>query len=63
MAKATRATQEKRRREKMKTESRMEKERDRAIRKEQKRLRDESLTPGVDPDLIGIFPGPQAPIE
>ena len=63
MAGNIRATQEKRRREKLKVESRQEKERTREHRKEQKKLRSETRIPGVDPDLIGIYPGPQPVIE
>ena len=59
MAKPSRATQEKRRRERSKKEKQDEKVRDRADRIEQKKLRGESLADGVDPDLIGIYPGPQ----
>jgi hypothetical protein len=63
MAGQARATQEKRRRERSKQETRAEKERDREVRKEQKRIRDENLADGVDPDLVGIYPGPQPIIE
>lgn len=59
MASNQRATQEKRRRERAKQEAHLEKAQARLVRKERKRLRDESLRPGEDPDLIGIFPGPQ----
>ena len=59
MASNQRATQEKRRRERAKQENRAVKTQERLIRKEQKKLRDESLKPGEDPDLVGIFPGPQ----
>lgn len=58
MASNQRATQEKRRRERAKQEGRAEKAQDRVARKEQKKIREEGLKPGEDPDLIGIFPGP-----
>jgi hypothetical protein len=58
MASTTRATQEKKRRERSKQENKAEKGREREVRKELKKIRDESLKPGEDPDLVGIFPGP-----
>ncbi len=63
MANNARATQEKRRRERNKQDAKAEKERDRAVRKEQKKLRDENLVEGEDPDLVGIVPGPQPIVE
>ena len=63
MASTSRATQEKKRRERDKQDRRAEKDRDRLERKEIKKTRDENLLPGQDPDLIGIYPGPQAPME
>ena len=63
MANTSGPTQEKRRRERARQEMKAEKDRDRAIRKEQKKLRDESLLPGEDPDLAGIIAGPQERIE
>jgi len=59
MATNQRATQEKRRREKNKMESRTEKAQDRAVRKELKKQRDANRVPGEDPDLEGIVAGPQ----
>ena len=59
MASNQRATQEKRRRERVKQQTREEKAKNRALRKEQKKLRDMELVEGVDPDLVGIHPGPQ----
>ncbi len=64
MAKANRATQAKRKREQTRKERQAEKGADRAVRKEQKKLRVDLSESGEDPDLIGIFPGPQpAPME
>jgi len=54
-----RATQEKRRREREKQQTRQDKAENRLVKKEQKKLRDEQAQPGEDPDLIGIYPGPQ----
>lgn len=59
MAKPGRVTQAKRNRERAKQERQQEKQEQRAIRKEQKKDRAELLASGVDPDLDGIFPGPQ----
>ncbi len=59
MAGNQRATQEKRRRERAKQETHAEKAQARLSRKEQKKVRDENLKPGEDPDLVGIFHGPQ----
>ena len=59
MATNQRATQEKRRREKLKMEARTDKAQNRAERKELKRLRDADRKPGEDPDLEGIVAGPQ----
>ena len=62
MAKPGRASQEKRGREKAKKEKRQEKIDRRNQRKTDKEDRD-PLLEGTDPDLIGIFPGPQPPQE
>lgn len=59
MSKSNRATQEKRNRERAKKERNQEKIADREFRKAQKRERTENLADGVDPDLVGIVPGPQ----
>ena len=59
MASNNRATQEKRRRERSKQDNHAAKVQDRLVRKEQKKTRDENLKPGEDPDLIGIYAGPQ----
>ena len=59
MASNQRATQEKRRRERSKQENKVEKSEDRLKRKELKKERMDNLKPGEDPDLIGIYPGPQ----
>jgi hypothetical protein len=62
MAKPTRATQEKRRRDRVKQERKEEKRVKRAVRKEERLNEPEARMDGVDPDLIGIYPGPQ-PIQ
>jgi hypothetical protein len=59
MAFNQRATQEKRRRERSKQESRAQKAEDRVTRKELKKQRDANRVPGEDPDLEGIVAGPQ----
>jgi hypothetical protein len=63
MGKPGRATQAKRNRERSRQERKQEKHEKRAIRSEQKKERDRSFEEGVDPDLAGIFPGPQPRIE
>jgi hypothetical protein len=60
MANTSGPTQEKRRRERSRQESKQQKGLDREARKEQKKTRLENLKPGEDPDLIGIVAGPQA---
>lgn len=58
------ATQAKRRRERAKQEKRKAKEERRALRKELKAQRAaEQHDCDEDPDLIGIIPGPQEPID
>lgn len=59
MGKPSRATQAKRNRERSLQERKQEKQEQRAFRKEMKKNRAESLEAGVDPDLLGIVPGPQ----
>jgi hypothetical protein len=51
------ATQAKRNRERNKQERKQEKQEKRSLRKENKKDRDPG--DGTDPDLAGIFPGPQ----
>ncbi len=63
MASNQRATQEKRRRERSKQDAKAEKAQTRIERKEQKKVRDENLKPGEDPDLVGIYPGPQPVLD
>jgi len=63
MASNQRATMGKRNRERAKAEAKAEKEQSRLVRKEQKKTRMENLKPGEDPDLVGIYPGPQPIIE
>ena len=63
MARPGPQTQEKRRRELAKQEKRKRKLERRALRKEQKAENSaQPLPEGVDPDLVGIVPGPQKPI-
>lgn len=59
MAKPNRASQEKRLRERTQKERQQEKSMVRAQRKEARSLRDEAKDSGLDPDLVGIYPGPQ----
>ena len=64
MARPSPQTQAKRRRELSKKEKRKEKDEKRAYRKEQKEMGDNNMVPpGEDPDLYGIVPGPQPPLE
>lgn len=58
MAKPGRASQEKRQRERDRKDRKDQKRADRAIRREEKKNREPGNTDG-DPDLVGIFPGPQ----
>lgn len=59
MAGPNRATQEKRNRERAAKERQQEKQEQRAQRKQDKSTRAEKIEAGYDPDLEGIFPGPQ----
>ena len=59
MATPNRATQGKRNRERDKMEKKQEKQEKRLIRIQEKKDRPEGSDDGIDPDLIGIFPGPQ----
>jgi hypothetical protein len=59
MGKPARATQEKRNRERNLKERQQEKQAERALRKEARDERLANLKDGVDPDLVGIYPGPQ----
>ncbi len=64
MARPGPATQAKRQRERAKQDKRKAKEEKRALRKEQKQEALEASAdpePGVDPDIVDIVPGPQAP--
>lgn len=66
MAKPSRATQAKRGRERANQEKQQGKREDRALRKEQKKVVNSerlSADPDYDPDLDGIYPGPQPPAE
>ncbi len=60
MGKPSRATQAKRERERAKQEKQQEKREARNVRKETKRQDDpDGSNSQIDPDLIGIYPGPQ----
>jgi hypothetical protein len=59
MGKPARATQEKRNRERAQKERQEEKHLQLQLRKEARAERVAHLEDGVDPDLIGISPGPQ----
>lgn len=64
MARSTPQTQAKRKRELSKQEQRKAKQERRALRKQQKAQNGDSSVPlGQDPDLYGIVPGPQPPLE
>ncbi len=63
MARPGPARQAKRQRELAKREKRKAKEERRALRKEQKAQQSgQPHDPDVDPDILGIVPGPQEPI-
>jgi aspartate carbamoyltransferase catalytic subunit len=59
MGKGNRATQEKRNRERAQKERQQEKEEQRVLRKEARADRTAKSEQGIDPDLVGIYPGPQ----
>ena len=59
MGKPARATQEKRNRERAQKERQQDKLAEKALRKEARDERLANLKDGVDPDLVGIYPGPQ----
>ena len=66
MGKPSRATQDKRQRERSKQERQQEKRDERAKRKEENGKEDGEIdSAGLhdDPDLAGIIPGPQPPLE
>lgn len=63
VGKPGRATQGKRDRERAQKERKEQKIEQRAIRKDARGMRMESLKDGVDPDLIGIYPGPQPTLD
>jgi len=64
MGKSSPQTHAKRQRELSKKERRKAKQERRMLRKEQKtQNEDSSVPPGQDPDLYGIVPGPQPPLE
>jgi hypothetical protein len=59
MGKPGRATQEKRKRERSQKERQQEKVESRALRKDARAEREAAIEQGIDPDLVGIYPGPQ----
>lgn len=59
MGRANQATKSKRDRERLKQERQQEKVEKRAQRSELKKERDQQIDDGIDPDLVGIVPGPQ----
>jgi hypothetical protein len=63
MGRPNQATKAKRDRERSRQERQQEKQEKRAIRSEMKKERDRLGDEGVDPDLAGIVPGPQAPLQ
>ena len=63
MGKPNQATQTKRMREKARFERKEEKRVKRVQRKEMKKDRTDGLPAGIDPDLVGIYPGPQPRLE
>jgi hypothetical protein len=63
MGKPNRATQEKRNRERAQKERQQAKEEQRILRKDSRADRAASIEQGIDPDLIGIFPGPQPRVD
>jgi hypothetical protein len=63
MAKPGRASQEKRNRERAQKERHQDKQERKAIRKAERAERDSTTPEGVDPDLVGIYPGPQPVVE
>jgi len=62
MGRQNQATKAKRDRERLKQERQQEKVDKRAQRNETKKDRSQSVADGIDPDLVGIIPGPQ-PIQ
>jgi len=56
-------TQAKRNRERSRDEHHKNKEEKKAVREEQRKERDKLVESGIDPDLEGIIPGPQAAID
>jgi hypothetical protein len=64
MATSNRPTQGKRTRERALKEKQQEKNDRRVVKKQEKKDRPtDGSDDGVDPDLIGIIPGPQEPLE
>jgi len=64
MARPNQAARTKRDRERMRHERQQEKQEKRTQRKDLSKQERERLTAdGIDPDLVGIVPGPQAPAD
>jgi len=59
MSKPGPTTQAKRNRERARTERKQEKVEKRLVRKDLKKDRDRLLAEGIDPDLEGLYAGPQ----
>jgi hypothetical protein len=59
MGKPNRPSQEKKNRERAKKERAQIKEQERLLRKETRVDRAAMTKQGIDPDLVGIYPGPQ----
>lgn len=62
MARPNQAARTKRDRERMRQERQQEKQEKRSQRSELKKDRERLASEGIDPDLVGIVPGPQAPV-
>jgi hypothetical protein len=59
IAKPNKATQAKRNRERSRQEWQQIKEEKKALRGDSKKEREDLIAQGLDPDLVGIYPGPQ----
>ena len=63
IAKSSKLTQAKRNRERARADHHKFKEEKKAMRDEQRKEREKLIADGIDPDLEGIFAGPQPPLE
>jgi hypothetical protein len=59
MGKPSHSTQGKRNRERAQKERQAEKKEQRGVRKDMRAERAQNVEDGIDPDLVGIYPGPQ----